>query len=55
MVWMKGYGTYGPVPVRLSPFVTAPFDESVLEELDIVSVPREERGGIVDISAKSKG
>ena len=55
MVWIKGYGTYGPVPVQLSPFVTALSDESVLEELDIVSVPREEIGGIVDLLAKSRG
>ena len=55
MVWMKGYGTYGPVPVWLSPFVTALFDESVLEELDVVPVPREEIGGIVDLSARSRG
>ena len=51
-MWMKGYGTYGPVPVRLSSFVAALCDECIFEELDKVSVPREEITGIVDLSAK---
>lgn len=47
---MKGFGTYGPVPVRLSTFVAAPLDESIFEELDVVPVPREEIASIVDLS-----
>ena len=51
---MKGYGTYGPVPVRLSSFVAAQSDESIFEELEVVPVPREEVASIVDLLAKSR-
>ena len=49
---MNCHGTYGPIPVRLNTFVTALFDERVLEELDIIPVPREEEAGKVDLSTR---
>ena len=49
---MNGHGTYGPIPVRFDAFVTALLDESVLEELEVIPVPREEKGGIVDLSTE---
>jgi len=36
----------------LDTFVTALLNERVLEELDIMSMPREEKAGIVDLSTK---
>ena len=51
-MWMEGYGTYGPVPIRMGTFVAALFDESVFEEVDVVPVPREEITGIVNLSAE---
>jgi hypothetical protein len=50
---MKDYDTYGPVPVRLGSSVAALIDERVLEVLDVVPVPREEKTGSVDLSFAS--
>lgn len=47
---MKGYETYGPVPVRLGSSVAALLDERVFEVLDVVPVPREEKTSSVDLS-----
>jgi len=47
---VKGYGTYGPVPVRCGSVVTALFDERVLKELDVGSMPREEETGVMNLS-----
>ena len=46
---MKGYDTHGPVPIRLNSIVATLFDENVLEELDVIPVPREEEAGVVDL------
>jgi hypothetical protein len=42
---MKGYDTYGPVPVRLGSDVAALLDENVLKEVGVIPVPREKRPG----------
>lgn len=55
MVQIKGNDTYGPVPVRLDSAVVTFVHERILEKLNVVSVPWEEKAGKVDLSCMLTG